>query len=346
MSEERTQAPSQRRRQEAKDRGQVARSPELTAAAGLLAATIALAAWGDDLAAACLDLVSEPLRSEPLIAADASFVTTALRAAAGRVLTPLAAIVAAAAVAAVGTHQLQVGGLFVPALLAPDPSRLMGLGMLQGFGTRAGRGLWGWAKAVLLIGLGGWLIYANADALRGLGAGGPASIAAESGGLLRKLVQCLAVGLFALGVVDFALQRRRIEAMLQMSPEEHREELRSLDGDPSLRARRRRLAEQWRHDPNEVLAEATLVLTAPESLVVVLGGGPPPNAIRVRHIARGASAPLLRRAAERLGIPQVNAPAIARFLARGRIAARGIPDDMLAELEMVWPTKARVERGA
>ena len=50
MSEDRTQEPSQRRRVEARERGQVARSPELTGSAGLLAASALLGIWGDDLA--------------------------------------------------------------------------------------------------------------------------------------------------------------------------------------------------------------------------------------------------------------------------------------------------------
>ena len=52
MSEDRTQEPSKRRRLEARERGQVARSPELTGAAGLLAASALLGIWGDDLALA------------------------------------------------------------------------------------------------------------------------------------------------------------------------------------------------------------------------------------------------------------------------------------------------------
>ncbi len=50
MSEDRTQPPSKRRRQLARQQGQVAHSPELTAAAGWLAAVVLLGVLGDDLA--------------------------------------------------------------------------------------------------------------------------------------------------------------------------------------------------------------------------------------------------------------------------------------------------------
>ena len=61
MSEDRTQGPSKQRRQQAWERGLVAHSPELTGAVGLLAASALLAIWGDDLTAALLGLVREPL---------------------------------------------------------------------------------------------------------------------------------------------------------------------------------------------------------------------------------------------------------------------------------------------
>ena len=50
MSEDRTQPASKRRRQLAREQGQAAHSPELTAAAGWLVAVLLLGFWGGDLA--------------------------------------------------------------------------------------------------------------------------------------------------------------------------------------------------------------------------------------------------------------------------------------------------------
>ena len=64
-AEDRTQGPSKQRLQQAREHGQVAHSPELTAAVGLLAATLLLIWWGDDLAAALIGLLREPLTGPP-----------------------------------------------------------------------------------------------------------------------------------------------------------------------------------------------------------------------------------------------------------------------------------------
>jgi flagellar biosynthetic protein FlhB len=138
-------------------------------------------------------------------------------------------------------------------------------------------------------------------------------------------------------VVDFWLHWQRYEAMLRMTPDQHREELRALDGDPSLRARRRRLANLWRSDASETLVGAAVGLSAHGGLLVLVGGGPPPRSISVRHIARGAAAGVLRRQLVRAGIAIVEAPEIARSLARGRGAAASLSAEHAAELAELWP---------
>ena len=61
MSDERTQPPSKRRRQLAREQGQVAHSPELTAAAGWLVAVVVLGMVGEDLTRGLTKLVSGSL---------------------------------------------------------------------------------------------------------------------------------------------------------------------------------------------------------------------------------------------------------------------------------------------
>ncbi len=139
MSEDRTQSPSKQRRQQARERGLVAHSPELTGAVGLLAAAALLAVWGDDLAAALLGLVREPLVGVPRVSAGPAEVVVRLRHLALAVAWPMGMLVVGCVVAALAAHQVQVGGLWVPGLLAPDPSRLWVVGRGSGLATRAAR---------------------------------------------------------------------------------------------------------------------------------------------------------------------------------------------------------------
>ena len=103
----------------------------------------------------------------------------------------------------------------------------------------------------------------NLDGLYRLGRLEPSGLARASSSILRSTASAMAVATLALGLVDFALQHRRFEAMMRLTPDEFREELRSADGDPALRARRRKQAQALRGDAPELLAGASLAVVGP-----------------------------------------------------------------------------------
>src|SRR4029077_9511856 len=179
-TEDRTQDPSKPRLQQARERGQVAHSPELTAAVGLLAATVLLGVWGDDLAAALIGLLREPLTRPPSLAADPTEVVARLRHLAFAVALPLGAIVVGTATAALAAHQIQVGGLWAPGLLAPDPARLWAFGHGQGLAERGMRGAWGLIKAAVVVAVAGVALRADAPTRQRLGGLEPRALAAAS----------------------------------------------------------------------------------------------------------------------------------------------------------------------
>ena len=106
MSEDRTQAPSKRRRDEARARGVVARSTELTAAVGLLAAVALLGAWGGSLATGLIELVRAPLVATPSWNADVIAISVTIRAGVVRVMMPLGAILGGVVVVMITAHQV------------------------------------------------------------------------------------------------------------------------------------------------------------------------------------------------------------------------------------------------
>ena len=79
---------------------------------------------------------------------------------------------------------------------------------------------------------------------------------------------------------------------------------------------RRQIARSWRGDSPELLAGASLVLSGPSGLTLILAGGPPPRRITIRAATKGNPGLRLRRSAEALKIPQVDAPDLARRLAQ------------------------------
>ena len=66
--------------------------------------------------------------------------------------------------------------------------------------------------------------------------------------------------------------------MLSLTPDEHREDLRSTEGDPALRSRRRRLARSWRATRPSFSPASSLVLTGAVGADRRARGRPPPRA--------------------------------------------------------------------
>ena len=340
MSEDRTQEPSKRRRLQARERGQVARSPELTGAVGLLAASALLGIWGDDLALALISLVRDSWSGDLMLSADAPAVVEHLRRSIWTVATPLFGIVGGAVAATIVAHQAQVGGLFAPGLIAPDPSRLWGLhldeeGSGSGLGARMGRGVWSVVKAAVVVAVAAWLIRSGLGDLFRLARLEPHALARASGAMMRSTALALALATLVLGLVDFALQYRRFEAMMRLTPDEHREDLRAADGDPALRTRRRNQAKALRGDAPELFAGASLAVTGASGLIIILAGGPPPRRVTIRSSANGATGNRLRKSADAANLPLLDAPALALALARLRTPV--VPPELMAALASEWP---------
>ena len=236
MSEDRTQPPSNRRRQLARQQGQVAHSPELTAAAGWLTAVVVLSALGDDLALRLTDVVRGPFVRTAVVTADSTSVVADVRGLVLGLIWPLAAVLSGFAAGALAAHQLQVRGLWTPRLLVPNPARLWAFSSGQSAGTRVERAMWSLVKATALVAALAWAIRTGwNDALRLGGLEAPALVQ-TAGRVLLRTVWAIAGVLLVLGLADYALRRRRFEAMLRTTPQEQREDRRVMEGDPAARS--------------------------------------------------------------------------------------------------------------
>ncbi len=324
MSGARTERPTPRRLAEARRRGEVAVSRELTGAAGLVAGLALVAAtapwWFTALAGEVRGGLSAALRPDLLPSA-------ALHSAALAVLRLSAPPLLAALVVALAVGLLQTGGLLSAAPLAPrlerlDPAR----GLVRLFSgerlTTLGLSL---LKAALVLALAAASWSPAAAALSQL----PRAVAPERavGALLWPLAGRLGALLLGFGALDLLLARWRHERRLRMSRDELRRELREQEGDPALRAERRHahraLAEA------APLARATCLVVNPTHVAVALhhrrGSGEAP---RVLAKGTGAAAARLRAQARRAAIPIVRDPPLARALHRLAEVGDEIPEEL------------------
>lgn len=339
MSEDRTQPPSNRRRQLAREQGQAAHSPELTAAAGWLAATVALAFCGGGLASRLAELIRGTVSGcDPaLMPADPAGLANHVRAVAWAFAWPLGAILGAFAAGATAAHQLQVRGLWAGRLIQPDPGRLWMSGRGAGLAARSG---WSVLKAVVILATLAWVIRSGWTGVLRLGSLEGAGLAQAAGRAVLGLAGVLAGALVVLGLADYGLCYWRFESMLRTTPEEQREDRRVMEGDVTARAQRRRLARAWRGDAPELLAGASLALHGPGGLTVILAGGPPPRPVTIRATAAGTAGLRLRRSAEAARVACTAEAALARRLAQQPAASSPIPAELLAELADAWPARS------
>jgi flagellar biosynthetic protein FlhB len=341
MSEDRTQPPSKRRRQLAREQGQAVHSPELTAACGWLVAVLLLGYRGGDLVQGLTGLMRGSFNNSPVVLVDHSALLSDIRGAILSVLLPLGTIITGFWAGAFAAHQLQVRGLWTPSLIAPAPERLWLPG--RGDGLSAGFEKIGWAvlKAVILVTVSIWAIRAEWSALQRLSAMEFPALAEAAGDALLQSALPLAIVLMIVGVADYGLRHLRFESMLMTTAEEQREDQRVMEGDLSLRSKRRRLVRAWRGDAPELLAGARLVVIGPAGLTLVLAGGPPSRPVTVRTAAQGNTGLQLRRSATATRLPLVEAPELARRLARhassGSPLPLPLPAELAAEVAGVWP---------
>jgi type III secretion protein U len=323
VSGNRTEKPTPRRLREARRRGDVARSAELSAAGALAAGLLALAAT----APAATATLARATRGALLSATSAELQPAAALLGALLVLARAAApILLAAAAGGALAAALSTGFAVVPGALRPrlervDPIR--GLRRLFSLGQVAAA-LLGLAKTVVLAVVTLAWLRGAASALAQLPRGDAAALlraAAPLGGLAARLAAVFVV----FGLLDLALARRRHERGLRMTRDEVRREHKEDEGDPQHRAERRRI--------HRALAEA-----APVSRATCVVVNPTHVAVALHHEREGADAPRvlakglgdsaarIRSAARRAGVPIVRDVALARALYRLAEVGDEIPE--------------------
>lgn len=309
-----TEKPTPRRQREARREGKVARSTEIGVAASLLVTALVLHLLTP--AAATL------LRRETVAllhgAGQARVPNGDLAQTALRIFAATAGpIVGVASVVALIAGLAQTRARLAPKALRPKLSHLSpkrGLARLK-----PGRAGWEllrtFGKLGLLVAV-AWqpvaLAAANPTMGTALGAGLSDTMDRTWTVLLRTILLATVIA-----AADYAWNRRQVGRELRMTMHEVRREHKDEEGDPLVRAqRRRRQAEMSRNRGLHDVPLADVVVTNPTHLAVALRyerGDPAP-----RVLAKGADvlAAKIRRAARTHGVPVIEDVALARALHR------------------------------
>lgn len=342
-AEDRTEDPTSRRLDRARQQGQVPLSREATGFATLSAATLAgflaLPSAGAAWLQALRNLLEAP---EP----GSEAVLALLRGAALGVMPVLGAVVMAAILASLA----QTGPLLRGEALLPDLARLNPLaGLKRLFGME------GWielARTLLKLGVVGAALWLGLDlpVLQAALSQPPAALPGLIGrGVLHMLVLALAA-FAAIAALDVLVVRWRHLRQLRMSRHDLREEMREAEGDPLVKARLRRIREtRARQRMLAAVPNAAVVITNPTHFAVALSYQQG-QAAAPRLVAKGvdAMAARIRAAADEHGVPIVANPPLARALYKINVDTEIPPEHWQAVAEIiayVWRLQGRVARG-
>ncbi|MGO0121710.1 EscU/YscU/HrcU family type III secretion system export apparatus switch protein [Desulfothermobacter acidiphilus] len=325
--QDKTEPATPRRLQEARRKGQVARSAELTGALLCLAAVL-LCYWLKERA--LLTLAQNLHHSFASLNEDLTIAAaTAALAFWGRVLLEmLAPFFLLALVLAVGVNLAQVGFVFSPSLVMFQLDRinvLRGLGRIFSSSGLVELGK-AFFKLLLVGGVAGMVVWQELPRFFLLLEMPPlAGFSLMSGALLR-LGLTVAMAYAVLGVLDFFYQRNRYRKELMMTKTEVKEEFRQTEGDPLMKGWiRRRLRQLSLNRIREVVPRATVVITNPVHLAVALKYEPPMNAPQLVAKGAGVLAQRIKELARASGVPVVENPPVAQFLYRRVEVGQEIP---------------------
>lgn len=325
---DRTEEPTEFRRQEARRKGQVARSRDLNAAGMMMAAAAAMLIFGWSSIRSLAEIMRHGL-VEPRVRLDADEAVNQLSQlinATGPVVLPTLVLMACAAAA---LNLMQFGFLLTWEALQPNFARINPLsGVKKLFSVQSVMGLGvSLGKLALIVVIAGFfasrtmpevfhLVEMEWDSTADSNLEEPfrerAVIPPMMSHLWSSVIRLafeMAGALIVLGFLDYGFQRWKHNRDLRMTKQEIRDELKNFEGDPATRMRRRethrKLAEA--RELGEV-PHADVVITNPTHISVairfdaktmsaptVLAKGQGEIALRIREIAGSHRIPIIER---------------------------------------------------
>ena len=336
---ERTEEPSQKRLQDARERGQVPRSRELTNFATMIGGSAVLVAIGGSLAGRLSQVMHRALVIDPLSLRDTGSMMSALGEACMSALTMLLPLFAAL-VGLVLLASLALGGwTFSPQAMAPDFTRLSPLaGLKRLFGLRGASEL---GKALLKCAVVGGVCAAIVswtfrDVLA-LAHMAPRAAIGRGAGLLGWSFVWLCASLVLVAIIDVPLQLFQFNVALRMTRQEVRDEAKESDGRPETKQRIRQMQQTLaRRRMMHKVPTADVVIVNPTHFAVALKYDP--QKMRApRVLAKGVDlvAQNIRRIAEEHRVPVFESPKLARALYRSTDLNKEIPTGLYVAVAQV-----------
>lgn len=317
-AQEKTEEPSAKRLQEAREKGQVPRSQELTTVMVLMASAAAMFIVGEGLVQGLTDVMKLTLNLERSMLFDVNAMTSLLWQAVEIMALDLGFFLAITVVAALAAPAFIGGWNFSVQAMGIKPEKLSPLkGLKRIFGPQ---GLVELGKALgkfLLVGFFGTLIlWGFRDQLLTLGQQEVIPAMAELGYIVLWGFLAICASLILIVMIDVPFQKWNHQRQLKMTKQEVKDEHKETDGSPEVKGRIRRMQIQ--------LSQARMMQDVPKADVIITN--PTHYAVALRYdqaksgapvlVAKGADliAQQIRMVGQHHEVPQLSAPPLARAI--------------------------------
>lgn len=306
------------RRQKAREQGQIARSQDLGSALVLLIAVSVLGWWGPNVAKTLAEIMIASFKQ-------ANYWTISSQTAAGLInvsfmqcMYAVLPIMLSVCAVVLVNNWLQVGFLFMPDKLNLDWNRVNPLsGLKRLFDlpnvARIGFGILKIGLVIAVITIGIWGQWETILGSQKLTAGEVATLIWNT-----TLDMCMRTAgvLLILSIFDYGFQWWKIEQDLKMTDEEIREEMKMMNGDPQIAAKRRAFQRQLMMNRIQTtVPKADVVITNPTELAIAIQFDPKTMPAPI-VLAKGAGevAARIRKIALQHGVPVVERKPLAQAL--------------------------------
>jgi flagellar biosynthesis protein FlhB len=348
---EKTEKPTAKKVKDAREKGRLARSRDLAVAGATVAATMALASYGERLVVGLGERMANDLShfgDAAVRTIEPGDITRVVMQGGILLVTLVGPIALATMVAGVGVHGFQGGWSFAPGALQLNWSRLNPANNFKKFGIlhQGADSIKSFMSALVIAWL-GWRVISPLifDATR-LAWASPVGAAVEAWDATETLLWRVAWGLAFLAIGDYALQKYRLFTSLKMSKQEVRSESKNAEGNPQVKGKLRQLqrAMTRRRMINDV-AKATVVITNPTHYAVALQyrrGSMAAPVVLAKGLDHLAAA--IRKKARDHGIPIIENKPLAQALYKTADVGQMIPAPLFAAVAEVLAQLIRLKQ--
>lgn len=336
---EKSEEPSEKKLQDARKKGQIPRSKELTTLLMTLSAAVYLYFFGAEMMAAFMNVLTQGLSFDRDIAFDEKKLFNLISALMVESMWMLLPFFSLMAFIAIVSPMLLGGWNFSTQALAPSFAKLnpiSGLKKMVSINALLEL-LKAFAKFALVISVATFFLYSVFSEVLGLGVEPKNFALAHAAEIIVEAFIFVSLSLLVVAMIDVPFQLWNHTKELKMTKQEVKEEHKQQEGNPEVKGRIRQLQrEMSQRRMMEKVPEADVIITNPTHYAVALSYKPDEMREPV-VLAVGADfmAAQIRTLAQDNNIPIIEAPVLARALYFNAEVDQPIPYDLFRAVASV-----------